>query len=635
MKAIHLSPPYAKYLLGVAWALVIAFLFVLAVDSFITTPGGDSSIYTYVAKGMLQGEVPYLDRWDNKGPLFYVLNLIGLVIHTTWGIWVVQGFFLLGSAFIAFLLLRASFGILPALFALAVFLAYYRSFAPPGNFPELYGLLFQFLTLYFFMRSQGRADHARSRVHFAFFHLGMGALGAATFMLKPNLVVLWIVIGIYWLLMRGNSLRKLAWAIVGGGVPILFVATLFITIGAWGELWDAVIMYNLAHSNVSILERLHVIRDLAAGLFPASPLVIASWLVGIRCVALRQLRDEPAKGIVALSLILLPLEVPNASLSGFDFAHNFLPTLPVISLLMAFLVWLTLKQNLLAPTLLTAALLLGAAYFTLPFSNYVRLMEKYTIEGVVVEDRESIVAARVKEETEPGDKILVWGKGARIYLLADRDAPSRYFFHHPLTKPHYTTQSIRDEFVHDLESEMPTLIIDSRHMWFPPLDSAERADWQPRDRHMHDPADFDPFFDFVEANYVAVDTIWPFTIYALRLSDSKLQPPPKGELIVRSKYDVYLDGKTLTYVKSPCAHGDAANRFILHVIPVDTSALEGKSQETLDFSFMEGKDWHVGEACVVSRDLPNYPIASIRTGQYNASESAHDWLNEYHFPELQ
>ena len=46
---------------------------------------------------------------------------------------------------------------------------------------------------------------------------------------------------------------------------------------------------------------------------------------------------------------------------------------------------------------------------------------------------------------------------------------------------------------------------------------------------------------------------------------------------------------------------------------------------------MEGKDWHVGEACVVSRDLPNYPIASIRTGQYNASESAHDWLSDYRF----
>ena len=618
-------------LLGIGWAILLALLFVIAFDSFVTTPGGDSAIYLYVAQGILEGEIPYLDRWDNKGPLFYVLNLIGLVIDETWGIWVVQGLFLLGAASLAFLLLWRTLGVLPALFALAVFLAYYKRFAPPGNYTEQYGLLFQFLTLYLFARSQKQASSQPSRAQFALLHLSIGVLGAACFLLRPNLVALWIIIGLYWLFIRGNSPRKLVWAVIGGGSVLIFVATLFVALGALGALWDAVFLYNFAHSSTSLLQRLHVLRSLAAGLFPASPLVVASWLIGLRFFVGNHVQEEPVRGLLALGLMLLPLEVIIASLSGFNFSHYFLPSLPVVSLLLAFLAWLTLRQNLIAPTLLTAALLLGAFYFSLPLSNFPRLAEKYTADSLIVEDRESLVAARVREETEPGDKVLVWGKGARIYLLADRDAPSRYFFHHPLTKPHYTTQSIRDEFVHDLESEMPTLIIDSRHMWFPPLDSAERADWQPRDRHMHDPADLNPFFDFVEANYVAVDTIWPFTIYALRRSDVATQPPPEGELIVRSKYDVYLDGKTLTYVKSPCAHGDAANRFILHVIPVDTSVIEGRSQETLDFSFMEGKGWHVGEACVVSIDLPNYPIASIRTGQYNASESAHDWLSDYRF----
>ena len=59
-------------LLGIGWAILLALLFVIAFDSFITTPGGDSAIYLYVAQGILEGEIPYLDRWDNKGPLFYV-----------------------------------------------------------------------------------------------------------------------------------------------------------------------------------------------------------------------------------------------------------------------------------------------------------------------------------------------------------------------------------------------------------------------------------------------------------------------------------------------------------------------------------------------------------------------------------
>ena len=122
------------------------------------------------------------------------------------------------------------------------------------------------------------------------------------------------------------------------------------------------------------------------------------------------MQEEPVKGLLALGLILLPLEVIIASLSGFDFAHYFLTSLPVVSLLLAFLVWLTLKQNFIAPTLLTAALLLGAFYFSLPLSNIARLAEKYTADSLIVEDRESLVAARVREETEPGDKVLVWGK---------------------------------------------------------------------------------------------------------------------------------------------------------------------------------------------------------------------------------
>ena len=119
-----------------------------------------------------------------------------------------------------------------------------------------------------------------------------------------------------------------------------------------------------------------------------------------------------------LALILLPLEVAGASLSGFVYAHYFLTTLPVVSLLLAFLVWLTLKTNLIAPTLLTTVLLLGAFYFSLPLSNFARLAEKYTADSLIVEDRESLVATRVREETQPGDKVLVWGKAARIYLLA-------------------------------------------------------------------------------------------------------------------------------------------------------------------------------------------------------------------------
>ena len=80
----------AKPLLNLAWVVVLGVLLLLAADAFIGKPGLDSSTYIYVAQGILKGELPYVDRWDNKGPLLYSLNAIGILIHDTWGLWVVD-----------------------------------------------------------------------------------------------------------------------------------------------------------------------------------------------------------------------------------------------------------------------------------------------------------------------------------------------------------------------------------------------------------------------------------------------------------------------------------------------------------------------------------------------------------------
>ena len=75
----------AKPLLSLAWIVVLGVLLLLAADSFIGKPSLDSSTYIYVAEGILKGELPYVDRWDNKGPLLYSLNAIGISSSTTPG----------------------------------------------------------------------------------------------------------------------------------------------------------------------------------------------------------------------------------------------------------------------------------------------------------------------------------------------------------------------------------------------------------------------------------------------------------------------------------------------------------------------------------------------------------------------
>ena len=143
------------------------------------------------------------------------------------------------------------------------------------------------------------------------------------------------------------------------------------------RFWDAVFVFNFAHSGASLQERLGVVRYLLTQMLPISLLVIASWFLGISCLIRARVQVERFKGLLIVALILLPLEVVSLSLSGFEYRHYFLTALPVSMLLLAFVVWFVLEQRLIAPSLLSVALLIAAGYYASPFSNLERLADKY------------------------------------------------------------------------------------------------------------------------------------------------------------------------------------------------------------------------------------------------------------------
>ena len=96
-----------------------------------------------------------------------------------------------------------------------------------------------------------------------------------------------------------------------------------------------------------------------------------------------------------------------------------------------------------------------------------------------------------------------------------------------------------------------------------------------------------------------------------------------GAPVVQSDFDLYLSGDRLAYLKEPCAPDDTGARFFLHIFPVDPAALPADSRErgfaNLDFHFADhGAD--IGGKCVAERDLPDYAIERIRTGQFVSGE---------------
>ena len=97
------------------------------------------------------------------------------------------------------------------------------------------------------------------------------------------------------------------------------------------------------------------------------------------------------------------------------------------------------------------------------------------------------------------------------------------------------------------------------------------------------------------------------------------QPEPAGP----DAFEVFLDrdaGRNrLLYYKANCTNADYATRIFLHIAPVNRADLPDYSQgsgfENRDFpiAYYGGRP---GGECVAIVPLPDYPIASIRTGQH-------------------
>ena len=110
---------------------------------------------------------------------------------------------------------------------------------------------------------------------------------------------------------------------------------------------------------------------------------------------------------------------------------------------------------------------------------------------------------------------------------------------------------------------------------------------------------------------VRVETV-PETAYAPRLAGDS---PP----VIRSDWDVHLVGNSLVYVKEQCGLEDVDASFFIYLDPVGVNNLlshrKQYSFDNLDFAFRD-HGFIEGGVCVARRELPDYAIAAISTGQF-------------------
>ena len=110
----------------------------------------------------------------------------------------------------------------------------------------------------------------------------------------------------------------------------------------------------------------------------------------------------------------------------------------------------------------------------------------------------------------------------------------------------------------------------------------------------------------------------------------------ESEPLARERFDVWFDadGRALTYVRDACSAKDADAQFFLNVFPVAADDLPAHHEHgfaNLAFNF----EWRGARtddgACVAVAPLPVWPIAMIRTGQFD--ETGRLWEAEFAPPD--
>ena len=507
--------------LGLLVALVL-----LQANPLTTLPSRDGGIYAYLGHIILEGKFPYIYAWDCKPPGMFYLNAFALWLGqgTRWGIWLIEYIFLLAATGIGYKLMRNLWRPGAAIFGTIIWLLGLNAVLSGGNFTEEYPLLFNFLALYCFWQS---LQNPKNKIY----DFIIGLTLALSFLFRPNNIGVQITIVLTWcivLLVKKEIillLKKVALMLVAALLVITVACAYFWAKGALYPMIEAALLYNFYYG-----EHANLWSGIIKGfeyLGPVAWVALVGYIITVRQLILGY-KLKALDNIALLLMIGWPVEIVLSALSGRGYGHYYIAWLPVVALLSGMLFSVLAPQIFLPGVInflnarvkyaLFILLVVSVIVFNGGLVTYWDSFSRILFDrGAGIENTPPVVQY-VRNNTDPGDKVLVWGAQVGLNFMAHRDSPTAYIGY-PLYVDSPFTAKMETRFLSDLESQPPALIIDA---YIHDPDNVLSLNPDVRSAQIlagkgqtYQPPNLAQVFDFIQSHYKMEVVIGDYSIYRI------------------------------------------------------------------------------------------------------------------------
>jgi len=426
-----------------------------------TLPSRDAGVFLYVGWRWLNGDIPYMNVWDHKPPLIYVVDAFGLSLtpSSLWGVWLLQFIFLFLTIILIYKTLENQFETFPAVIGVVMMTTGLSTLLETGNVTEEYALVFQALCLYMFVPAY-RADFP---VRTTFW---LGLFAGLAFNFKQTSIGVWLTFTLILAIVRIRQRQipfRDAFAFLSGFlIPSLIAVIYFASQNALTDFWEQAYLYNFVYINkhegwrslIPVFEKGFSLLTSGGFLY----LAVIAWMFGFIHVWQKRADSNPIFWFVLASV---PIEVALILTSGRSIIHYYLALLPVASVLIGSLAHTLPEMTLKLKPFEGLHQLISLAVLVVVFIMQFGLVRNYGayIDEVAYNPQAELIAY-IERNTSETDTVLIIGAEAAINFMTRREAPTRYVYQFPLQL--LGRRPMFEEYFNEILENKPKLIIDTR-----------------------------------------------------------------------------------------------------------------------------------------------------------------------------